>query len=174
MAVGEPVIAGSDMLLYYTGRRVPADGKFGAIGAVRVRRDRFAGLTHGSAFSYGAAGGGTGSGAGELLTTPVQVGGPVLYVNARTHYGYQRETGDRERGTITAALIDDQERPLPGFGLADADPFRGDAVRQRMTWRGRGDLTSLVGSRVRLLFRINRSVIYAYGFGEPEEGEAVS
>jgi hypothetical protein len=166
MAVNSPIFVGDDMLLYYTGRWTPADGKFGAMGVTTIKRDRFAGLGGGSAFSYGAGGGGPELREGEIVTTPVTVSGRHLYLNARSYYGYRWEAGLELGGTVRAALLDGDGREIDGFGLAACEPFYGDAVRHPVSWEGGGDLSRLQGQRVALRLAVNRATVYAYRFAD--------
>jgi hypothetical protein len=65
---------------------------------------------------------------------------------------------------VRAALLDEAARPLPGFGLGDCDPLRGDHIAGTVTWAGKSDLRPLAGQTIRLRLNLRRGKLYAFQF----------
>jgi Carbohydrate binding domain len=97
------------------------------IGMVTWKRDRFVSLHS------------NGSGPGVVTTrvlAPAAVGGQV-HLNAS--------------GTVRVEVLDATGRPIPGYGLQDSVPVRGDNLDAVATWRGADHLPSgVAGLRLRL------------------------
>ncbi|PYV10360.1 MAG: hypothetical protein DMG07_21270, partial [Acidobacteria bacterium] len=115
---GSPVIVEGEMRLYYGGWKVdhrqqmPADVALASIGMASVPVDRFYGVTADQPNEPGS-----------VLTRPLMLKGNGLELNARAE------------GEIRIALLDAAGKELPGFGLADSVPARGDGIRQAVAWR---------------------------------------
>jgi hypothetical protein len=91
------------------------------------------------------------------LTTPLLiVGGSRLRINVACPHG-----------RVRWELRDADGNPIPGFTLDDSDAFSGDSVRHVLSWRGRSDLTSIVGTAVRLHVALEEGDLYAFQFAEP-------
>jgi hypothetical protein len=138
---GSPVIAGDEMRLYYGGWKVdhrqamPDDVALASIGMASLPLDRFYGVSSDKADQPGF-----------VLTRPLTLAGNRLEVNARAD------------GEMRAALVDPGGKELPGFGLADAVPVRGDGLRHPLAWRDRKQLES---GPLRLKLRLDRATVYA-------------
>lgn len=92
------------------------------------------------------------SGDGGVLTTaPVHFKGSRLELNL-----------DSQPGTVTVELLDLGERPIAGF--APSDPIATDSLRQVVTWKGRPDVSSLVGRPIVLRFRMKNARLFSYAF----------
>ena len=110
-----------------------------AIGLARWQRDRLVGLR-------------AGDGGGELVTVPVP-GGRELHVNA-----------DASKGQVSAELLDETGRILPGFERAACRPFDGDSLDHTIRWRGQAAGASAGGSlRVRL--NVRHAEVFSLWFG---------
>ena len=130
--------AAQDRLLFYTGSRwTPGelDGRT-AIGALRIRRDRFV--------EQHAAG------AGWLLTRELVLDGSELQVNCRAD------------GELRVELAEYPGQALPGYALADCDPIAGDHVERTVTWGGSPDLRRLRGRPVYIRFHLRAAGIWAF------------
>ena len=92
-----------------------------AMGIATMTKDRFVGLRA--------------EREGVLTTRFFVAGSDHIVINARTRAG----------GAITYELLDHLARPVEGYARTDCDPFRGDAVRNGLTWNGSGDLRPLLG-----------------------------
>jgi hypothetical protein len=88
---------------------------------------------------------------GVFLTKPLVFQGKRLTINAKSE------------GGITVELLDENRQPLPACGQ-QSDVFRGDSVRQTVTWHGDSDLSKLAGKPVRLRFRLSNSKLYSFVF----------
>ena len=65
-------------------------------------------------------------------------------------------------GSAKVAILDKSQNELPGFGLSDCDAITVDATNHAVTWRGRGDITSLAGKEIRLKFEMSNCKLYAF------------
>ena len=61
-------------------------------------------------------------------------------------------------------LQQEDGKVLPGFTLADCDPFIGDDTAATITWGGRSDLTSLAGKPLRVRFVLSKGDLYSMQF----------
>ncbi|MBX3011020.1 MAG: hypothetical protein KF832_05910 [Caldilineaceae bacterium] len=89
---------------------------------------------------------------GELVTKPLVFTGKQLTINAATS----------AVGSVRVELQDAAGQPVPGFTLADADEFFGDAIAQTVTWQGQADLTALAGKPIRIRFVLADADLYAF------------
>ena len=118
----------------------------GSTGLATLRRDGFASM----------------SGNGELVTKPVTVERPFLFVNA-----------DASHGQLRVSVLDRQGNELPGFSEADCRPLTGSEVTQQVSWSSRRSLGELQGQDVRIKFQQNASDLYAFWFSPSERGESL-
>lgn len=88
---------------------------------------------------------------GSLLTAPFELVSSRLAINVDTSAG----------GSARAALLDDTGRELPGCSLRESDRIQTNDTRHTLSWRGREDLSGLVGRRVRLLLKSRGAKLYA-------------
>ena len=91
---------------------------------------------------------------GRALTEPVKVEGDRLRLNV--------DTG--ALGDLRVALLGVDGKPLSGYTLDDCDRIETNSVRATVTWRGRGDLSALVGREVQLQFAGTRAKLYSFRF----------
>ena len=92
---------------------------------------------------------------GELVTKPVRFTGRRLSLNASTSAA----------GSVQVELQDAAGRPLPGYALADSEPWFGDTADRAVRWRERGsDVSPLAGQVVRLRFVLSDADLYSYQF----------
>jgi hypothetical protein len=94
-------------------------------------------------------------GRGSVTTKPIAFQGTELRINTRASDGSVRVEIQNENGN-----------PLPGYAIADCDPFSGDALRQPVTWRNRSDVSALAGRTVRLRFELHDADLFAFRFAE--------
>jgi hypothetical protein len=71
---------------------------------------------------------------------------------------------DAAGGSVRAALLDENSKPIPGFALADADPVKSNDVEKIVTWKGHSDLKALVGRTVKLQLQIEKAKVFALQF----------
>lgn len=90
---------------------------------------------------------------GVATTKPLSFRGAELIVNA-----------DCSKGALRVEILDRAGNPIPGFTREDCAPFRGNALRHRMSWRGKSEVSSLAGKPVRLRFHLRAGDLYALQF----------
>jgi hypothetical protein len=113
----------------------------GGIGVVRQRLD---GFVSADADHKG----------GWLETPPLTFKGKRLRLNI--------DTGSM--GTAFIELRDLDDKPIPGFTLADCEEIGGNFIDQTVYWRANPDVSSLEGRPIRLYFRLTRAKLYAFQF----------
>jgi hypothetical protein len=131
-----PLRVGDELWFYYGGRstlhnEVPNDG---AIGLAMLRVDGFASIDS--------------PGRGTLTTRPLLLDGSQLYLNA-----------DAEGGSIRVEVLDADGQVIPAFARDGAEAILGDAVRQRVVWKGNPPLPD---QTVRLRFHVDGAALYAF------------
>lgn len=93
---------------------------------------------------------------GEMVTRPLMFSGDQLVLNVST----------AAAGTVRVELQNAGGDPLPGYGLADADPIFGDDLARAVSWRGSSDLSALGGQAVRLRIVLRDADVYSLQFRE--------
>ena len=91
---------------------------------------------------------------GEFLTNPFRFSGDKLVLNAST----------AGAGNIRVEILDENEKPIPGFTAENCDAIRGDSIAATVTWEENADLSDLAGKMVRLRFVMNEADIYSLQF----------
>lgn len=95
-----------------------------------------------------------------LLTRSHQRAADALHVNVEA-------TG----GVLSVQLQDETGEALDGFSHEECDPISVDAVDAQITWRGRGDLTSLAERTVAISFKLTpEAKLHSYTL-RPTEAE---
>ena len=145
-----PVEKDGRLWLYYCGLTVPhnalAQDQDGRIGLATIRPDGFCSL---DATSPGYA-----------LTRPFTWNGSRLQVNAATAVPAPA-AGDPGSGSVAVQLEDENGQAIPGFSAQECTPFVGDATVAVLDWRGRNDLSHLVGRTVRLRILLEDCNLYS-------------
>jgi len=88
---------------------------------------------------------------GVLVTKPFTLISDSLRLNIDTSAS----------GDAYAALLDEGESEIPGFGLAEADRIQGNDTQWALSWRKSSDVSPLIGRRVRLLLRSRSAKLFA-------------
>jgi len=143
---------GDEIWMYYGGlsrphpphpQARPYPSRHGSVGRVRIRLDGFVSQDAPRAV-------------GHLTTVPLRFTGNRLEVNMDGSAG----------GWLKVEVLDESMNPIQGFSEGEGDFLWGNSVRKPVTWKGKGDLSTLAGRIVRLHF-IGRSVkLYAFQFLE--------
>ena len=81
-----------------------------------------------------------------------------------TFSGNRLELNVSAKGNVRIALLDEQGRPLPGFGLEDCDPIHTDSVHQIVSWKGSTDVGGHAGQPVQVEFELRDAKLYAFQF----------
>jgi hypothetical protein len=142
-ACNEPLDMGDEIWIFYTeatGTHAE-EGTPSNLRAARWRKDGFVSLDC--------------SDKGALTTVSLLLKGRELRVN------FSGEAG----GSLRAAILDEEGKPIAGFASDDCDPFSGDAVAHTMTWHKKADLSALAGKPVRLRFELARGQLWSFRFG---------
>lgn len=114
------------------------------IGGVGVVRQRLDGFVSADADHLGG-----------WLTTPVMTfTGKKLRLNI--------DTGGM--GMAFVEIQDAEGKPIPGFTLADCEEIGGNFIDQQVYWKGKSDVSSLIGKSVRLHIKLTRGKLYAFQF----------
>ncbi len=97
---------------------------------------------------------------GELTTPPIVFSGDRLELNVDCSAA----------GDCRVEMLSDDDRPIEGFALADADMIRGNHIRKTVTWRdGDADVSALAGEPVRLRFVMRACKLFSFQFVAPDQ-----
>lgn len=90
---------------------------------------------------------------GTITTVPFELAGAELHVNAKCDFG-----------RISAELLDDGYRPIPGYAADDCIAVSADATDQVIRWRGEvaGRPLSAIAAPARIRFHLANSRLYSY------------
>lgn len=88
---------------------------------------------------------------GRLLTEPVKLTGPEVFLNL-----------DAPRGHARIEMLDADGNPLAGLSGDEAATVTGNDIRQPVCWQATDRLNSLVGQTVRLRFHLLQCSLYAF------------
>ena len=122
----------------------------GAIGVATLRRDGFCGMVA--------------DGNGEIVTRPVVFTGGHLFVNAECLYG-----------EVAAELIDENDKPLPGYSLADCRGLKYvDRTKAELRFdEGNAKRVNLpVGKPVRIRFKLHCATLYSFWMSPTARGQS--
>lgn len=89
----------------------------------------------------------------KIVTCELECAGSQLYLNA-----------DATRDSIAVGIQECDSLQVPGFELARCRPMHADSVHGIVAWKGQPNLAALVGRKVRLRLRLQRSIVYALEF----------
>ncbi len=94
---------------------------------------------------------------GTLTTKPLVLEGDKLIINTKAPLG-----------RVAVEILDPRnQRPIPGFTKADCVLFSGDAIRHRVRWKGKSDLSKLAGKTIQLRFYLKRAKLYSFAIVNP-------
>lgn len=65
---------------------------------------------------------------------------------------------------VRVELLDARHVPIEGYTLDDADVITTTGINQRVSWKGRSDLSGLAGKPVRLRIKFTNAKLYAFQF----------
>lgn len=144
-----PIPVGDELYIYFRGGRHRWPGKpVGGTGLARIRRDGFCGLMNNNKEAERI---------GSVLTEPVEVVGPNLYLNA-----ISLPSG----GEFTVELRDKNFVHIKGYEMENCIVLKEGGIRAKVTWKDRPDVSDLVGKRVMVHIRFRWGTLYAYKFGD--------
>lgn len=144
-----PIVVGDELWFYYGGTDKVHDEPrvTAAIGLARLRLDGFCSL---SALTDGSLS--DSASEGWLITRREPFRTPRVTINART----------AADGTVTAEILDRQNRVIPGFSRDQCLPFQGDQVRHELTWRTAEFPAGSQHADYKLRFWLNDAELYSY------------
>ena len=99
---------------------------------------------------------------GEMITRALVFEGDELRINLSTSAA----------GMARIELQDENGSPIPGFGLEDCQEVFQDQIDLPVRWNSGADLSSLVGTPVRLRFILEDADLYAFRFVNKKEDGA--
>jgi len=91
---------------------------------------------------------------GQLSTVPLQFSGNRLEVNMDANAG----------GCLKVEILDEHDKPLPGFSRDQADWLWGNDLAKTVTWKGNSDVSAIRDRPVRLDFIGKAVKLYAFQF----------
>ena len=171
MAVAPPVAQGGRLWFFYSGFDVKhnaAMGKFvdtyaegvGQIGAASMPEDEITSLNATSE--------------GSIVTRPLRLQGKAMSVTAAT-YTFRDKAGKVDpawaglftkvkngEGEVRVEVLDEFERPIPGYTAAECAPLRGESARRTVSWAEHPDLSNLRGQFVRFKFILKNAGLLAF------------
>ena len=144
VSLNPPVRHKDRLLIYYTARnstRLPSGSAINYLGLASLAVDRFVGF---SANQYGF-----------ILTEPVPITGPHLYLNVQNAYG-----------PIQVEVRDEQNRVIPGYETESCPKMHERSTAVRVQWKEKTDLRKLIGRRCALKFTLSACTLYSYRFSD--------
>jgi hypothetical protein len=91
---------------------------------------------------------------GKCVTAPVKVDGGRLLLNV--------DTG--ALGQLRVGLLDADGKELPGFGADECGVIRTNSTHAEVSWKNRGDVSSLAGQAVKLSLRGAHAKLFSFRF----------
>ena len=88
---------------------------------------------------------------GSVTTTPLQIGGGELRVNAKSDFG-----------SLWAEVLDQRNQPIAGFTHDECQPMRADSVDHAILWKGNASLKKLGDRPVKFRFRLKNARMYSF------------
>lgn len=93
--------------------------------------------------------------AGGTMTTK-----PVTFTVGKLVLNYWTSAA----GSIRVEMLDESGKPLPGYRMGDCKKIIGNELAREVTWAGDRNVASLIGTPVRLRFRIADADLYSLRF----------
>ena len=143
--VNRPIVVGDEIWLYYCGSNGGHAGGSDAVSSIGLATWDLDGFVSINANHN----------PGTLMTKRLRFSGDRLIVNANA-----------AGGELAIALLDEEGSPIPGFGLDECVPFRGDSVRHEIAWQGGPSCAGPAGRLVRLSFRMRNARLYSFVFSD--------
>lgn len=134
-----PVDVGDELRFYYGGFQLDHHAAINpcGIGLLTAERDRIAGLRPDP------------DEPGLIMTRPVATADAQLTINAKI------------RGSITAELRTDNNKPIPGFTFAECAPMREGGFAVPVRWTS-GELAASPESHARIVFRLENAELFTF------------
>jgi len=91
------------------------------------------------------------TGQAQIVTKPIVVEGDAIFLNSQT----------RGKGGIWVDLLDENNKPIPGFSKHEADRLGGDSINNKVFWKQGRTLKALRGKTVKIHITFSNSDIYS-------------
>jgi hypothetical protein len=91
---------------------------------------------------------------GEFRTKPLRFAGRELVVNFSTSVV----------GNLRVEILDEADKPIPGFTMDDCPELYGDAIEQAVAWKNGSDVSALAGQTIRLRIALKDADLYSIRF----------
>lgn len=137
-----PVIVGDKLFFYYGGYDTIHDddkNAKGAIGLATLRIDGFCSMHAGNR-------------EGWLISRREVFNTPIVTINATC----------APRGSVTAELLDRNNKVIPGFSRQDCIAFTSDSVRHELTWKTKAFPKKLIDKDRKIRFYVKDADLYSY------------
>jgi len=151
-----PLRHGENLLLYYSGMNIGQEeqgGFTGGVGIATIKADRFVEQRAGEETAY-------------LLTKDFVLRGKSLLINVECNKSTNLKVAPRIRVEVLRRPPLGQywefKQAFDGFSFEECDPLAIDHTAARVTWKGHGDLSSLVGKTVQLRFELQNAGLFSF------------
>ena len=144
VSMNPPIRNDPRLYIYYTARNSaqyavgPASNY---LGLASLAVDRFVGITAGDH--------------GFVLTEPIAVNAPYLYINMQNTYGW-----------VQVEVRDESNHVIGGYEIDNCPKMQERRPAVRVQWRDKKDLRELVGRRCTFKFLISNATLYSYRFSD--------
>lgn len=160
----QPIVHGDRILVYYSGGNYRAsetlqavgDKAIYAVGLATTPRDRFVSFD-GARWSDEAAR----KPYSQVLTRSFTFSGSHLHLNLQATLQAGAGVGPCE---MRVEILEPTYHVISGFGFDDCDSLTSGGLDQVVSWKGRSDLSELVGRPIKLRFYFKNASLYAFQF----------
>ncbi len=145
-----PVQMGNEVWIYFNGSNFDHDGIIDPVAKGQMRT----GISRAVMRLDGFISADAEFGGGEITTPAVRFEGDQLELNVDTSSG----------GVVYVELLDEHNRPIPGYTRAEAKTICGNSVHMPVRWNEKQAVSELAGKPVKLHFVMCDCKLYAFQF----------
>lgn len=149
-AMPDPVRIGDELWIYYVGSNRDHDGYVDTA----AEGNHLTGISRAVLRLDGFVSADANYGGGEITTPLIKFSGTRLELNVETSGG----------GSVLVELLDENDKPIPGFSKTDATPVNGNSVRMPVRWGDGAEVKTLAGKPIKLRFHMRDCKLYAFQF----------
>jgi len=150
-AMPDPVRMGDELWIYYVGSNRDHDGY---VDTAAPDGQHLTGISRAVLRLDGFVSADADYGGGEITTALIKFSGTRLELNVETSGG----------GWVMVELLDENEKPIPGFSKTDVTPVNGNSVRMPVRWGDRAEVKTRAGKPIKLRFHMRDCKLYAFQF----------
>jgi hypothetical protein len=151
-AMPDPVRMGDELWIYYVGSNRDHDRYIDAAAGGK----HLTGISRAVLRLDGFVSADADYAGGEIITPLIKFSGKRLELNVDTSGG----------GSVIVELLDENDKPIPGFSKDDATAANGNSVRMAVRWGERADVGALAGKAIRIRFHMCDCKLYAFQFAD--------